>query len=144
MSNKLGFSGSLAKRFQDNALTPLLAATALLLGLFAVAITPREEEPQIDVTLANVFVPFPGASTSEVENLVADFETAEIDRALADFLEDQPNPAFFRRTVGDRQRNALAVFADPQHDELPGAALARDQRRQDAQVLDPFAQHALA
>jgi len=71
MSNKLGFSGSLAKRFQDNALTPLLAATALLLGLFAVAITPREEEPQIDVTLANVFVPFPGASTSEVENLVA-------------------------------------------------------------------------
>ena len=71
MSNKLGFSGSVAERFQDNALTPLLAATALLLGLFAVAITPREEEPQIDVTLANVFVPFPGASTSEVENLVA-------------------------------------------------------------------------
>jgi multidrug efflux pump subunit AcrB len=71
MASKLGFSGGVAKRFQDNALTPLLAATALLMGLFAVAITPREEEPQIDVTLANVFVPFPGASTTEVENLVA-------------------------------------------------------------------------
>ncbi len=34
-------------------------------------VTPREEEPQIDVTLANVFVAFPGASTTEVENLVA-------------------------------------------------------------------------
>jgi multidrug efflux pump subunit AcrB len=71
MHTKLGFSGSVAKYFQNNALTPLLAIAALLMGLFAVVITPREEEPQIDVTLANVFVPFPGASTSEVENLVA-------------------------------------------------------------------------
>jgi len=74
MSNKLGslgLSGGLAKRFQDNALTPLLAVAALLLGAFAVVITPREEEPQIDVTLANVFVAFPGASTTEVENLVS-------------------------------------------------------------------------
>ena len=71
MTDKLGFSGGVARRFQNNALTPLLALTALLMGLFAVAVTPREEEPQIDVTLANVFVPFPGASTQEVENLVA-------------------------------------------------------------------------
>jgi len=71
MNDKLGFSGRIAARFQDNALTPLLALTVLLLGVFAVAITPREEEPQIDVTLANIFVAFPGASTTEVENLVA-------------------------------------------------------------------------
>jgi len=68
---KLGLSGAIAKRFQDNALTPLLALTALLLGLFAGLVTPREEEPQIDVTFANVFVPFPGGSTSDVENLVS-------------------------------------------------------------------------
>ncbi len=71
MANKLGFSGAIASRFQENALTPLLAVTALLLGIFAVLVTPREEEPQIDVTFANVFVPFPGASSLEVENLVA-------------------------------------------------------------------------
>jgi hypothetical protein len=63
MSNRLGLSGGIARRFQDNALTPLLAMTALLLGVFAVIVTPREEEPQIDVTLANVFVAYPGAST---------------------------------------------------------------------------------
>jgi multidrug efflux pump subunit AcrB len=62
MKNKLGISGGLAARFQDNALTPLLALTAMLLGVFAVIVTPREEEPQIDVTFANVFVAFPGAS----------------------------------------------------------------------------------
>ena len=71
MTEKLGLSGSLARHFQDNALTPLLAVAALLLGALAVVITPREEEPQIDVTLANVFVAFPGASTKEVENLVS-------------------------------------------------------------------------
>ena len=71
MQQKLGFSGSLASRFQDSKITPLLALTGLLMGLFAIAVTPREEEPQINVTFANIFVPFPGASAVEVENLVA-------------------------------------------------------------------------
>ncbi len=71
MSTKLGLSGGIAARFQDNPLTPLLALAAMLLGAFAVVVTPREEEPQIDVTFANVFVGFPGATTTEVENLVA-------------------------------------------------------------------------
>ncbi|MDH3788965.1 MAG: efflux RND transporter permease subunit [Xanthomonadales bacterium] len=71
MTERLGLSGRIARQFQDNELTPLLALAALLLGLFAVLITPREEEPQIDVTFANVFVPFPGAGSVEVENLVS-------------------------------------------------------------------------
>jgi multidrug efflux pump subunit AcrB len=68
---RLGLSGRLAAAFQDNPLTPVLALAALLLGLVAVAITPREEEPQIDVTMANVFVPFPGAAAADVETLVS-------------------------------------------------------------------------
>ena len=67
----LGFSGRIARAFQSNAITPLLAIVALLLGLFAVLVTPREEEPQINVTMANVMIAFPGASSAEVENLVA-------------------------------------------------------------------------
>jgi multidrug efflux pump subunit AcrB len=68
---KLGFSGRIARAFQNNPLTPILALAGLLLGLVAVLITPREEEPQIDVTMANVFIPFPGASAHDVERLVA-------------------------------------------------------------------------
>ncbi len=68
---RLGFSGWIAKAFQNNPLTPILAIAGLLLGMVAVMITPREEEPQIDVTMANVFVPFPGASSRDVENMVA-------------------------------------------------------------------------
>jgi multidrug efflux pump subunit AcrB len=67
----MGASGRIARFFQDSQLTPLLALVAFLLGLFAVAVTPREEEPQINVTMANVLVPFPGASARDVEALVA-------------------------------------------------------------------------
>jgi multidrug efflux pump subunit AcrB len=67
----LGISGRMAALFQNNAITPLLALVALLLGLFAVLVTPREEEPQINVTMANVLIPFPGASAADVQNMVA-------------------------------------------------------------------------
>jgi multidrug efflux pump subunit AcrB len=67
----MGISGRIATYFQDSQLTPLIALVAFLLGLFAVMVTPREEEPQINVTMANVFVPFPGASSRDVESLVA-------------------------------------------------------------------------
>ena len=68
---KMGIAGRLAANFQSNALTPLLAIVALLMGLFAVLVTPREEEPQINVTMANVLIPFPGASSVDVQNMVA-------------------------------------------------------------------------
>ena len=67
----MGISGRIARYFQDSQLTPLIALIAFLLGLFAVAVTPREEEPQINVTMADVFIPFPGASVNDVESLVS-------------------------------------------------------------------------
>ena len=67
----LGVSGRIAAFFQRAQITPLLALVALLLGIFAVAVTPREEEPQINVTMANVLIPFPGAAVRDVEQMVA-------------------------------------------------------------------------
>ena len=71
MSERLGISGTIAKKFLHSQITPLLALVGLLLGLFAVLVTPREEEPQIEVTFANVFVAFPGATAKEVESLIS-------------------------------------------------------------------------
>lgn len=70
-THHLGVSGRIARYFQSAQITPLLALIALLLGLFAVLVTPREEEPQINVTMANVLIPFPGASAKNVEQMVA-------------------------------------------------------------------------
>ena len=66
----LGIAGRLAQHFLHSPLTPLLAIVGLLLGLAAIWITPQEEEPQIEVTFADIFIPFPGASPQEVEQLV--------------------------------------------------------------------------
>jgi multidrug efflux pump subunit AcrB len=71
MAPKLGVSGRIAAFFQTAQITPLLALVALLLGIFAVLVTPREEEPQINVTMANVLIPFPGAGVADVEQMVA-------------------------------------------------------------------------
>src|SRR5512134_2289104 len=71
MNTPLGISGRIAAFFQQAQITPLLALVALLLGAFAVMVTPREEEPQINVTMANVLIPFPGASVRDVEQMVA-------------------------------------------------------------------------
>ena len=68
---RMGISGRIAAFFQSAQITPLLALLALLLGAFAVLVTPREEEPQINVTMANVLIAFPGASVRDVEQMVA-------------------------------------------------------------------------
>ena len=93
MDNKLGFSGKIAERFLTSEITPLLALVGLLLGVFAVLVTPKEEEPQINVTFANVFVAFPGASSKEVEQLVstpAEQVLSEIDGIKHVYSVSQP------------------------------------------------------
>ncbi len=71
MKPELGIAGRIAAYFLEHRITPLLALMGLLLGGFAVLVTPREEEPQINVTMANVLIPFPGASVRDVEQMVA-------------------------------------------------------------------------
>ncbi|VAW61447.1 Acriflavin resistance protein [hydrothermal vent metagenome] len=71
MKADLGISGKTARYFLQTEMTPLLAILGFLLGVFAVFVTPREEEPQINVTFANVFIAFAGASASDVEQLVS-------------------------------------------------------------------------
>jgi multidrug efflux pump subunit AcrB len=65
-----GFAGRLAEVFTDSRLTPLAVIASLLLGVFAVIMLPREEEPQIKVPMVDVIVAMPGATAHEVENRV--------------------------------------------------------------------------
>ena len=65
-----GIAGRLTALFIDSKLTPIAVAASLLLGLFAVLMLPREEEPQIKVPMIDVQVAMPGAEAAEVENRV--------------------------------------------------------------------------
>src|SRR5512142_80587 len=67
---RVGIAGRLASTFVNSKLTPLVIIASLALGAFAVLKTPREEEPQIIVPMADVMVAMPGASAREVEQRV--------------------------------------------------------------------------
>ena len=58
-------------KFLDGNLSVIMILLALLAGAAALILTPREEEPQIEVPLADVFVHMPGSSAEEIEKLVA-------------------------------------------------------------------------
>ena len=62
---------SFVKPFPTSRLSGVVVAAALILGIAAIFLTPREEEPQIVVPLADIYVQAPGASAEEVEKLVA-------------------------------------------------------------------------
>jgi multidrug efflux pump subunit AcrB len=69
-NHDLGIAGRLAHAFLNSKLTPLFIAASLALGIFAVAIIPREEEPQILVPMLDIATAMPGASPAEVEQRV--------------------------------------------------------------------------
>jgi multidrug efflux pump subunit AcrB len=63
----LGLAGRIARAFIDSKLTPLIIIFSVLLGIAAIALLPREEEPQIRVPMIDVLVGMPGFSAKEVE-----------------------------------------------------------------------------
>jgi hypothetical protein len=69
---QLNIAGRLARDFLKNPLTPVIAFVLFLFGAIALMMTPREENPQIDVPSANVIVVYPGASAKEVQNIVVE------------------------------------------------------------------------
>jgi multidrug efflux pump subunit AcrB len=62
-----GLAGRIARAFIDSKLTPLIVITAVLLGLAAIMLLPREEEPQIKVPMVDVMVNMAGSTAKEVE-----------------------------------------------------------------------------
>jgi multidrug efflux pump subunit AcrB len=66
-SSSFGIAGRIARTFIDSKLTPLIIVTSVLLGLAAIVLLPREEEPQIKVPMIDVLVAMPGFSAKEVE-----------------------------------------------------------------------------
>ena len=67
-----GFAGFLAETFVLSKLTPISIIVSILLGLAAIILTPKEEEPQITVPMIDVMIPAPGFSSEEVERNVTE------------------------------------------------------------------------
>ncbi|MEP7108810.1 MAG: efflux RND transporter permease subunit, partial [Ferruginibacter sp.] len=67
---KNGLSGNIAKAFLQSKLTILLMIAFLMIGAYSTFLIPREEEPQIKVPMADIFIGYPGAEPKDVETKV--------------------------------------------------------------------------
>ena len=98
--NNLGFAGKVARAFINSKLTPLIVGASLLLGLFAVKMTPREEEPQIVVPMVDIYLPLPGSSPQEVqERVVKPFESKLWEIKGVEYLYSMSRPGMGIITV---------------------------------------------
>lgn len=97
---RLGFAGKIAKAFINSKLTPLIVGASLLLGFFAIKMTPREEEPQISVPMVDIYLPMPGSSPQEVqERVVKPFEAKLWEIKGVEYLYSMSRPGMGIITV---------------------------------------------
>jgi multidrug efflux pump subunit AcrB len=97
---RLGFAGKIAHAFINSKLTPLIVGASLLLGLFAIKMTPREEEPQIVVPMVDIYLPMPGSSPQEVqERVVKPFESKLWEIKGVEYLYSMSRPGMGIITV---------------------------------------------
>jgi len=66
-----GWVSGILEAFLKGNLSVILIVISLIAGIGALLITPREEDPQIVVPVADVFIHMPGASAAEVERQVS-------------------------------------------------------------------------
>lgn len=97
---KLGIAGNIAKAFINSKLTPLIVLAALLLGVYAVLVTPREEEPQIVVPMIDIYLPLPGSTPKEVEErVVVPFEKTMWELPGVEYVYSMSKPGMGLVTV---------------------------------------------
>lgn len=128
---KLGIAGKVAKAFISSKLTPLLVIATILLGVYAVMNTPREEDPQISVPMVDVFIPYPGASAENVENRISkviEKKLWEVDGIEYIYSASQPGMALItaRFEVGaDVDQSLVRLYNSLMSnvDELPPGAM---------------------
>jgi multidrug efflux pump subunit AcrB len=101
-SENPGLAGKLAQSFIDSKLTPLIVAASILLGIGAVLLLPREEEPQIIVPMIDIFVQMPGASAKEVEERVT--------KPMEKLLWEIPGVEYIYSTSSPGQSLAIVRF----------------------------------
>ncbi|MDD5541780.1 MAG: efflux RND transporter permease subunit [Acidobacteriia bacterium] len=130
-TGRIGLAGKIANLFIDSKLTPLLLLASLLLGIGAVILTPREEEPQISVPMFDVFLPMPGASSQEVEQrLATPFEKKIWEIKGVEYVYSTSQPGFamivVRFLVGQNMEESLVKLYDKVNgnlDLLPSGAM---------------------
>jgi multidrug efflux pump subunit AcrB len=114
-SHPMGLAGGMARMFIDSKLTPLFIVASILLGLAAILLLPREEEPQIIVPMIDVMVSMPGAGAEEVaERVTRPLEKLLWEISDVEYLYSMSRPGeslvIVRFKVGTNVEKALVLL----------------------------------
>lgn len=120
-ADRVGFAGQLARVFIQSKLTPVIALTSLLLGVGAVFLTPKEEEPQISVPMIDIQTVVPGLEAKEMERNV----TEVIERQVwglegVEFVYSMTRPNFSLVTVRFKVNEPMEPSLVKVHHSLVG------------------------
>ncbi len=99
---KEGLAGKIAKNFIDSKLTILLMILFMAIGIYGSFLIPREEEPQIEVPMADLFLSYPGASPKEVESRVV--------KPLEKLISNIPGVEYVYATAMEEQAMVIIQF----------------------------------
>lgn len=116
MAEKRSLIASIIDGFLRGNLAILMILICLAAGAVALIVTPREEEPQIVVPLADVLVQYPGGSAAEVEKMVSsrlERMLAQIDGVEYVYSMSRPGMAVVtvRFYVGqDREKSLIKLY----------------------------------
>jgi len=122
-----GFTNRVVRAFLDSNLSIVLILLASAIGVVALLVTPREEDPQIVVPMADVLVSYPGRSAAEVEQLVATplekvlYEIDGVEYVYSMSRQDQAIVTVRFYVGQDRERSLVKIFKklDEHHDIVP-------------------------
>lgn len=134
MKETLGLAGKFARAFIDSKLTPLIISASILLGIGAVIMLPREEEPQIVVPMIDVFVEMPGASAREVEERVT--------KPMEKLLWEVPGVEYIYSTSAPGRAMAVVRFYVGQNEEESIVRL-NEKMSANLDLIPPGASHPL-
>ncbi len=124
---KTGFAASIAKGFINSKLTVILMIVFLSIGAYSTWLIPREEEPQINLPSADIFVQYPGASADEVDSrIVEPLQTIltniqGVEYVYATALPEKAVVSVLFYVGEDEERSLVKLFTelDKHMDELP-------------------------
>jgi multidrug efflux pump subunit AcrB len=121
------FTNKIVKVFLESKLSLILILLATVVGLAALKLTPREEDPQIVVPLADVYVSFPGHAAAEVEQLVTTplekilYQIDGVEYVYSMSKEDQAIITVRYYVGEDRERSLVKLYKkiDEHRDMVP-------------------------
>lgn len=103
----MGFTGRFCEYFIQSKLTPLIMVMTVVMGVLAIWVTPKEDEPSITLTVADVLYSYPGRGAQDIDERIA--------LPVSSWIREIPGVKHVASSAGED----AVVFTVEFHDGIP-------------------------